>query len=906
MRGSVRGLPGSRVVGSVSEGSLSARIELNGTDIWHLEPLGRFGAAADASTHVLYHDGDLLPVQSACGTVPQPSALENFQAFADEGGVAGTSLKIVDIAFDSDFEFFQANGSSVANTVRDIEDILNRVALLYEDQLGVTFELTTILVRTAEPDPYSATNHEMLLTQFRSEWNTNRTGIYRDVAHLMTGKNIDGIIIGSTFTGTVCQTCGQARGYGFSQSRFSPSMAMRTCLTAHEIGHSLGADHCDGDSDCDVMCSMLGACAGSCTQFGSRSRASIAAAVAAANCLTTLASPLDPPFCDTFDSIVKSTMWPFNAVGTVSSSSSKPPSFPGALLLDTCCTGCGNAPDEIRSNFIRLGDSTQAMLIYFTQHTGAAATAGSQLFVEYWSNDGTWVELNTIVSNGTNQSSFTRWSHPLPEDAFHDEFRIRFRLERLSNQASWYIDDVSVVDVELTEPVLYVRADAPANGDGKSWRTAYRDLQDALNMAACARSVVEQIWVTRGTYRPDRGSGDRAATFRLVTGVALLGGFNGTETASEQRDPSANSTILSGDVGIPGTSNDNSFHVVTASLTEPGTVLDGFTITAGVANGSAPDDMGAGILNISGVPTIRNCTLSGNLARLGGAIHNTAGAAPTISDCLFRQNTAGSAGGSIHNAVGSIVVLRRCRFLRNTAAAAGGAIFTSAGELTATDCLFSGNTAMSGGALQNFSSAATLTNCTLSRNSASGSGGGIVNISSSNTLLNCVLWGNSDLGGTDESAQVHGQEPMVDYTCLQGFTGTFGGTGNSAGDPLFVDADGPDNLAGTLDDDPRLGTASPAIDAGEPSFLPEDGAKDLDGHPRVLCGGIDMGAYESAIGDENCDHDVNLADFASWTDCLTGPGGSQPSGCHAFDFNSDADIDLRDFSDFQKTFELVD
>ena len=87
------------------------------------------------------------------------------------------------------------------------------------------------------------------------------------------------------------------------------------------------------------------------------------------------------------------------------------------------------------------------------------------------------------------------------------------------------------------------------------------------------------------------------------------------------------------------------------------------------------------------------------------------------------------------------------------------------------------------------------------------------------------------------------------------------GMGNIVAHPNFVDADGPDNLAGTLDDDLRLQRTSPAYNTGSntyiwPDIVDIDGdgdtfdpvPLDLDYRARVVYGTVDMGAYEIPSG----------------------------------------------------------
>src|SRR5690606_28842632 len=101
-----------------------------------------------------------------------------------------------------------------------------------------------------------------------------------------------------------------------------------------------------------------------------------------------------------------------------------------------------------------------------------------------------------------------------------------------------------------------------------------------------------------GIYKPTNDPVDQEASFRLISGVEIYGGFVGTETALEQRDWRANATILSGDIDDNDTHVDdiitdpntqivgnNSYNVVRVLSEDATARLDGFTITAGRANG---------------------------------------------------------------------------------------------------------------------------------------------------------------------------------------------------------------------------------------------------------------------------------------------------------------------------------
>src|SRR5262245_42136671 len=108
--------------------------------------------------------------------------------------------------------------------------------------------------------------------------------------------------------------------------------------------------------------------------------------------------------------------------------------------------------------------------------------------------------------------------------------------------------------------VLRVDDDAAPGGDGSSWASAIDDLQIALGAAQAG----DEIWVAEGRYRPS--ASDPNSSFFLPDGVALYGGFAGTETDRDARDPAAHVALLDGDLAgddLPGFQNtaENSLHV---------------------------------------------------------------------------------------------------------------------------------------------------------------------------------------------------------------------------------------------------------------------------------------------------------------------------------------------------------
>jgi hypothetical protein len=379
---------------------------------------------------------------------------------------------------------------------------------------------------------------------------------------------------------------------------------------------------------------------------------------------------------------------------------------------------------------------------------------------------------------------------------------------------------------------IYVRASASGANNGTSWANAYTDLQAALATAV----ATDEIWVAAGTYKPTvTPPADRTISFALKNGVGVYGGFAGTETMRSQRNPTINVTILSGDIGTAGVATDNSYHVVTSDSTVTATgILDGFTVTAGRADGPGdPTDRGGAVYINLGSPTFIGCIFSGNYAGNRGAGVRVAAGSPTFTNCTFQGNFSESAGAGLSAAsVGSMQV-RSCVFRSNTVNnSTGGGGIEATDNTTVVNSVVAQN---SPNGMNFLGGGNSFINTTVANNASYG----IALFANPNSIVNSIIYGNPTgtifLGISGIAT--------VSYSDVQG---GFAGTGNIDANPLFVSA--PANL--------KLGSGSPAIDAGNNAAVPGGVTTDVAGLPRffddpgapnVGAGTpplVDMGAYE--------------------------------------------------------------
>ena len=300
--------------------------------------------------------------------------------------------------------------------------------------------------------------------------------------------------------------------------------------------------------------------------------------------------------------------------------------------------------------------------------------------------------------------------------------------------------------------------------DGTQGSTAWTDAM-TLTEALDAARAGDQIWVQgfETIDSPDKlyTVPDDDEAFTVPSGVSLYGGFRGDETSIDERVTTGKlsemryRSVLSGDrrqndaadeslLIFPGnaTRDDNAAHVVVMDLTPTAasgnnntlpTVIDGFSIAEGHADGNPADasGWGGGIFvtgdnSGGGAFSITRCFLVNNYARRGGAVYvdRTVVVRPTTSTISY--NTV------FNNAAGE----------RSSANNSGGGLYV-AGAANVVNCEVFNNE--NGGIA--IAPAAAVINSTVARNT----GSGIEKIDDGTGeayVYNTVIWGNSYLYST--------------------------------------------------------------------------------------------------------------------------------------------------------------
>jgi hypothetical protein len=229
----------------------------------------------------------------------------------------------------------------------------------------------------------------------------------------------------------------------------------------------------------------------------------------------------------------------------------------------------------------------------------------------------------------------------------------------------------AITTTAFSQQIIYVRADAQGNQTGQNWQDAFANLQNALNQA----SYGDEIRVAAGLYHPTNDN-NRDSSFHLKNGLRLRGGFAGQGTDPDMQDASVYHSVLSGDIGVPGDSTDNSYSVLTAlGNMDENTLLEAFSIEDGAANSVNPND------------------LAGSPRKSGGGIYMRYGNYNhlRLSRCSFKRNWGvayGSHVGMIFTQGVSNVRFEHCTFEDGIGTSTISFFGNSVDSICFFDCLF--------------------------------------------------------------------------------------------------------------------------------------------------------------------------------------------------------------------------
>jgi len=317
--------------------------------------------------------------------------------------------------------------------------------------------------------------------------------------------------------------------------------------------------------------------------------------------------------------------------------------------------------------------------------------------------------------------------------------------------------------------VWYVDKDNNGPQDGLSWASAFKTIQPAID--AAFGDGGGDVWVRQGVYDEERSGTSSDGALVMRAGVALCGGFDGTESAIDERSVSDNPTSI---VGSTSRGGSPAYHVVVAA----DAILDGFTISGGHANGGTWDTQcGGGIFAYHITAVIRNCTVSGNQAQTGAGICYTDCPASTLTDCTLAGNTvtvefADNGGGGVA-AQQTDLTLTRCVFNNNTAPSGAGLFIWGPATGAATQCTFAGNNSTAatqqhgggGGVYLRDTGSSVFDTCTFQSNSTTQYGGGLYDyLCMATTIRNCEFGSNS--AAKNGGALAGGNVSGIPLTCI--------------------------------------------------------------------------------------------------------------------------------------------
>ena len=242
IRGRLRGIEGSRVVGCVTEDECCAKITFATGESRYIQPVNRFtDDIVLAGLHLVYSEDQVIVPEGRCGTATNLAVAAREVAQNRSTAPAATGLRVCELALEADFEYFTLYGS-VRNTLAQMELVINVVNDQFESEASIRHTINEVVVRTAADDPFTSSDTVELLEELQQFYTVGDGAgmLSSDLCYLFTARRLDGGIIGAAFLDSVCDPI-----YGFAVSRDLRLLFLTTDVVAHELGHNWSLQHCD-------------------------------------------------------------------------------------------------------------------------------------------------------------------------------------------------------------------------------------------------------------------------------------------------------------------------------------------------------------------------------------------------------------------------------------------------------------------------------------------------------------------------------------------------------------------------------------------------------------------------------------------------------------------------------------